>query len=241
MQDLETTAMAEKGWHMRGEASAAARPVNSALELDLDYELTLRPPPQPTAAYAQSIEDMVKERVRELRFDNIVRVLPAEPVRARTQVDLDDSKSKAGLADLYEKDFVAATSGTVEDKHARLRSVRAHAPALAHCTCTLRVLHTRAMYVLRARALHVLLAAPPAAALAVCVRGLVSARSVAPVAMRVAVMAGLQPPCKSSRTPASEGGQRPCNWPVPAANCCSHVQAGQHRTALALCRVELEQ
>lgn len=132
MQELEGAAVQEKGWHMRGEASGNARPVNSALELDLDYELTLRPPPQPTTAMAQSIEEMIKGRVRELRFDNVVRVLPAEPTRARVQVELDDSKSKAGLADIYEKDFIAATSGTVEDKHARLRTVR--------CCCVLLLL-----------------------------------------------------------------------------------------------------
>ena len=124
MADLERVAMGEKDWQLKGEASARTRPVNSALEVDLDFEQALRPPPQPTAELAQSLEDMIKARILELRFDNVVRVLPSGPAREKVTLDLDDSKSKAGIADLYEKDYLAAASGTVEDKHAKLRSVR---------------------------------------------------------------------------------------------------------------------
>ena len=43
---LEEAAMGDKDWFMEGEVDAARRPKNSALELDLDFETTVKPPPQ---------------------------------------------------------------------------------------------------------------------------------------------------------------------------------------------------
>lgn len=37
--DLENTALGQKPWEMKGEVSAKARPLNSALEADLDFEV----------------------------------------------------------------------------------------------------------------------------------------------------------------------------------------------------------
>ncbi len=40
MAALEAEAMGERSWHLVGEAGGAARPLNSALELDMDFETT---------------------------------------------------------------------------------------------------------------------------------------------------------------------------------------------------------
>ena len=40
--------------------AAARRPLNSALELDLDFERQVRPPPQPTEEATASLEDLIK-------------------------------------------------------------------------------------------------------------------------------------------------------------------------------------
>ncbi len=42
VSELETEALAEKGWQLRGEIGAQHRPLNSALEVDLDFETTNR-------------------------------------------------------------------------------------------------------------------------------------------------------------------------------------------------------
>jgi hypothetical protein len=42
VQELETAALAERGWQLRGEIGAGQRPLNSALEVDLDFETTNR-------------------------------------------------------------------------------------------------------------------------------------------------------------------------------------------------------
>lgn len=36
------------------------RPVNSALELDLDFERTMKPPPAPTEEGTASLEDLIR-------------------------------------------------------------------------------------------------------------------------------------------------------------------------------------
>ena len=40
ISELETQAMADKAWQLRGESDAARRPLNSALEVDLDFDTT---------------------------------------------------------------------------------------------------------------------------------------------------------------------------------------------------------
>lgn len=45
-RSLEEVALGTKDWFMRGEVDAGRRPKNSALEVDLDFETTVKPPPQ---------------------------------------------------------------------------------------------------------------------------------------------------------------------------------------------------
>jgi U3 small nucleolar RNA-associated protein MPP10 len=38
--ELESQAMGAKDWHLTGEADASKRPLNSALEVDMDFDTT---------------------------------------------------------------------------------------------------------------------------------------------------------------------------------------------------------
>jgi U3 small nucleolar RNA-associated protein MPP10 len=120
---MEEAALQDQEWHLRGEASAASRPMDSALAIDLDFETTLRPPPQPTIEAAQALEELIKARIRDMRFDNVVRVRVASPRKERTALELDNSRSNAGLADVYAEEFVERTSGVRADKQAGVRAV----------------------------------------------------------------------------------------------------------------------
>ncbi|EIE20541.1 Mpp10-domain-containing protein, partial [Coccomyxa subellipsoidea C-169] len=70
VQALEAQNMGDKEWFMRGEAKAGARPLNSALEVDLDFERAVRPPPQPTEEITASLEDLICARIAEHNFDD---------------------------------------------------------------------------------------------------------------------------------------------------------------------------
>lgn len=67
----------ERKWMYQGEASAHDRPVNSLLELDIDYR-------QAQAVIKQSvmeedeIKSLVKSRIRERVFDNFISEIPQE-------------------------------------------------------------------------------------------------------------------------------------------------------------------
>ena len=69
------------------------RPLNSALELDLDFERTLKPPPQPTEEATASLEDLIRERIADAKWDDVPRVAPPPPDKRRTQLELDDNKN----------------------------------------------------------------------------------------------------------------------------------------------------
>jgi hypothetical protein len=76
IRELEDENFGDKPWHLLGEVSASRRPLNSALELDMDFETTARPPPAPTEEATASLEEVIKARVREQRWDDVVRVVP---------------------------------------------------------------------------------------------------------------------------------------------------------------------
>jgi U3 small nucleolar RNA-associated protein MPP10 len=65
--ELEEVAMGDKPWHLVGEVPGASRPLNSALEIDMDYDTTNKPPPAPTEEATHSLEDMIKKRIADAR------------------------------------------------------------------------------------------------------------------------------------------------------------------------------
>ncbi len=72
---------------------AGARPLNSALEVDLDFERAVRPPPQPTEEVTASLEDLIRARITDHNFDDVPRVAPPAPEKKTKTIDLDDKKS----------------------------------------------------------------------------------------------------------------------------------------------------
>ncbi|KAF8071236.1 ceeh-2 [Scenedesmus sp. PABB004] len=144
--ELEAAAMSDKPWQLSGEAGAAGRPLNSALELDLEYENTQRPPPAPTEESTQGLEDIIRRRIAEARWDDVVRVVPP-PVekKKRTLEELDDTKASQrrrarraaaapqGLGELYESEYVAKVSGAAAPDKAE--PLRRQAAALFKALC----------------------------------------------------------------------------------------------------------
>ena len=72
---------------------AAARPLNSALGVDLDFERAVRPPPAPTEETTASLEDLIRRRIAERQFDDVPRAAPPPPEVAKKTLELDDKKS----------------------------------------------------------------------------------------------------------------------------------------------------
>ncbi|RYP64328.1 hypothetical protein DL770_009217 [Monosporascus sp. CRB-9-2] len=111
IRQLEAANVAKREWTMAGEAKAVDRPMNSLLEEDLDFEHVGKPVPVITTEVSESIEEMIKRRILAQEFDEVIKRRPdaADFSSASTRrglVNLDDSKAKQSLAEIYEEEHV---------------------------------------------------------------------------------------------------------------------------------------
>ncbi|KAI5061509.1 hypothetical protein GOP47_0024014 [Adiantum capillus-veneris] len=109
IKELENANLNSTLWTMQGEVSAVKRPKNSALEVELDFEHNVRPPPVITEEVTASLEDLIRTRIAENKFDDVQRK-PSVPLNVpKEQMEVDEKKSQKGLAELYEDDFMQKT------------------------------------------------------------------------------------------------------------------------------------
>ncbi|KAI0474365.1 Mpp10 protein-domain-containing protein [Xylaria cf. heliscus] len=110
IRKLEAANVAKKDWTMSGEARAIERPMNSLLEEDLDFEHAGKPVPVITPDVNESIEDLIKRRILAREFDEVIRRRPdAAEFSSNTRrglTNVEDTKSKQGLAEIYEEEHV---------------------------------------------------------------------------------------------------------------------------------------
>ena len=114
IRQLEAASVAKRSWTVSGEASAAARPVNSLLEEDLDFEYVGKPVPVITPEVSEDIESLIKRRILAQEFDEVIRRRPeTESTPSNTRrglVEVQDTKSNKGLAEIYEEEHVKNTN-----------------------------------------------------------------------------------------------------------------------------------
>ncbi|KAK3195474.1 hypothetical protein Dsin_026784 [Dipteronia sinensis] len=110
IEKMEKANMDQKAWTMQGEVTAAQRPKNSALEVDLDFQHNVRPAPVITEEFTTSLEEMIKKRILEGQFDDAQKIFTLPSKAPRELNELDENKSKKGLADVYEEEFVQKTN-----------------------------------------------------------------------------------------------------------------------------------
>ena len=111
-------------WQLSGEARAADRPVNSLLEENLEFERAGKPVPLITEEVSEDIEALIKRRIIAEEFDEIPRRRPDDLATGprRGRVDLGDTKSGKGLAEIYEEQHLRETDANfVEAKDEKLK------------------------------------------------------------------------------------------------------------------------
>lgn len=113
IRKMESELVAKRAWTLSGEASAGSRPMNSLLEEDLDFEHAGKPIPVITEEVSEELEDLIKRRIIAGEFDQVAKRRPNADVPAdvrRGLVELDDSKAKQSLAEMYEEEHVKNTN-----------------------------------------------------------------------------------------------------------------------------------
>ena len=121
---LEAENVGKKDWTLMGEATSRSRPQNSLLEEDLEFERIMKSVPVITEEVVQSLEERIKARILESRFDDVVRKRPVDdkPFLPSRFFELQDTKSKQSLAEIYEDEYTAAQTGGIagEDRDGKL-------------------------------------------------------------------------------------------------------------------------
>eukprot|EP00899_Mesostigma_viride_P025238 jgi/Mesvir1/589/Mv02031-RA.1 len=109
--EMEEGRLGDQEWHMAGEVRASKRPVNSLLDMELDFEHAQRPAPVITAEVTASLEELIRGRIKDKLFDNPERKLAPVTRAPKERTEIDENKSAKGLAEIYEEAYVKVASG----------------------------------------------------------------------------------------------------------------------------------
>lgn len=105
IEKIEDEMMNPKGWEMAGEATARDRPINSLLEVHLDFNAATKLPPTITKETTNAIESLIKQRILDELFDDPVLKAASKRKKMGDDAEMNFSKSKKGLGDLYADDL----------------------------------------------------------------------------------------------------------------------------------------
>ncbi|XP_070543111.1 U3 small nucleolar ribonucleoprotein protein MPP10-like [Ptychodera flava] len=125
IDQLEEANLAEKPWQLMGETSASKRPDNSLLEEHVEFDHTTRPAPVITDETTLTLEEMIKQRIKDEAWDDVARkVKPKEePFEYRKRMTLDQEKSKMSLGEIYEKEYMKQTKQLNEEEENKEHAV----------------------------------------------------------------------------------------------------------------------
>lgn len=115
---LEQESIAEKKWTMKGEAKAKDRPNDALLEEDLDFERTAKPVPVITREVTESLEEMIRRRIKEGQFDDLARriITDVTNFKPSSSFQVSEEKSSKSLAEMYEDDYKGAEDNQVSEE-----------------------------------------------------------------------------------------------------------------------------
>ena len=105
---LEAELVADKKWTLKGEVTSNERPKESLLEEnELAFDRTAKPVPTITEEVTESIEDLIRKRIKEDDFNDLPRRIVQDLSRFHKgpQAEVSEQKSTRTLAELYEDEY----------------------------------------------------------------------------------------------------------------------------------------
>lgn len=125
IEELEREAVEEKKWTMKGEANAKSRPVDALLDEELEFDRNAKPVPVITQEVTESIEELIRRRIKNYEFDDLPRRLFSDVTKERfkdkgisnEEFEEMGKKSQKSLAEIYEDEhYNGVTRETVQNE-----------------------------------------------------------------------------------------------------------------------------
>lgn len=118
--ELEKEALGEKPWVLKGEVKSSARPENSLLEAILDYDRPGKVAPVITVEVSVALEEMIKKRILEDDYDDVIRKFAGNEQDMKKKLEeVSMEKSKEGLGEVYEKEYMKTAMGFEMDDESK--------------------------------------------------------------------------------------------------------------------------
>ena len=103
---MEEASVGAKPWQMRGEVTSKQRPHNSLLEETLEFKQATKAAPVATEEQSRSIEDIIKARIKDELWDDVVRKQAIQPTKYKPKpTEISTEKSTEGLGDVYAREY----------------------------------------------------------------------------------------------------------------------------------------
>jgi len=92
------------------------RPANALLEVPLDFDHATKQAPVVTQELTDSLEEMIRQRCINLKWDDPVRKVAPEAKRQKRELEeVDTEKSSRGLGDIYAAEYARKVLGVKDD------------------------------------------------------------------------------------------------------------------------------
>ena len=107
IKDHETENIQRRSWELMGEVGAGQRPRGSLMEAEMDYQRNTKVAPVITPEVTATLEDMIKERIKEELWDDVERKTADDFGTKKTKElkEISTEKSKIGLGEIYAQEF----------------------------------------------------------------------------------------------------------------------------------------
>lgn len=113
---LEDEIVKPRSWDLSGEVKGKDRPENSLLGIVADVDRASKPQPLISQEYTSSLEDLIKKRIKDNKFDDVVPYVSTSNSSSNNGMFPTDSKNelsqdrnRTGLGEIYADDFMAQT------------------------------------------------------------------------------------------------------------------------------------
>ncbi|XP_075713993.1 U3 small nucleolar ribonucleoprotein MPP10 [Rhinoderma darwinii] len=118
IQSLQKQMLDEKSWQLGGEVTAQKRPENSLLSESVVFDHASRMAPVITEETTVQLEDIIKQRIKDQVWDDVVRKeKPKENAfEYKKRLTLDHDKSKLSLAEIYEQEYLKLSQKKTEEE-----------------------------------------------------------------------------------------------------------------------------